>query len=298
MTPVTVAVFNAHPDTIAMLHLALQHAGVTTIDAPLREFDRGTASALAFLRRHEPDAVVYDVSPQRRLNELASAVIQPGPNSHPRQVSITDRAHGWRFLDLLATVARLAGSGGVRSVVAESVLVKQQLLILNRAWKRSPHLRYADRIGAGVCALLMRPRRPIRSAIILKRSTLLSLRRPLTKGKYRWLFSRYGGSRAPRGPTREVMAAVVDMKQQNPTWVVKNVLVERDTVPEMKQGSSKPACRSRLQIAVSCSTGNEAACRRLPELGSSGSRRARHPVHQTSADQLDVIYSPINRCNC
>jgi hypothetical protein len=34
------------------------------------------------------------------------------------------------FLHLLATVARLAGPGGARSVVAESVLVKQQLLIL------------------------------------------------------------------------------------------------------------------------------------------------------------------------
>jgi putative transposase len=60
------------------------------------------------------------------------------------------------FLHLLATVARLAGPGGARSVVAESVLVKQQLLILNRSRKRSPHLRLSDRIVAGVCALLMR----------------------------------------------------------------------------------------------------------------------------------------------
>ena len=44
------------------------------------------------------------------------------------------------FLHLLATVARLAGPGGARSIVAESVLVKQQLLILNRSRKRSPHL--------------------------------------------------------------------------------------------------------------------------------------------------------------
>jgi putative transposase len=45
------------------------------------------------------------------------------------------------FLHLLATVARLAGSGGARSVVAESVLVKQQLLILNRSRARAPNLR-------------------------------------------------------------------------------------------------------------------------------------------------------------
>ena len=84
------------------------------------------------------------------------------------------------FLHLLATVARLAGPGGARSVVAESVLVKQQLLILNRSRKRSPHLRLSDRIVAGLCALLMRPGRLIRSAIVLKPSTLLSLHRALT----------------------------------------------------------------------------------------------------------------------
>ena len=61
------------------------------------------------------------------------------------------------FLHLLVTVARLAGPGGARSVVAESVLVKQQLLILNRSRKRSPSLRLSDRMVAGLCALLIRP---------------------------------------------------------------------------------------------------------------------------------------------
>ena len=37
------------------------------------------------------------------------------------------------FLHLLTTLARLAGPGGARAVVAESVLVKHQLLILNPA---------------------------------------------------------------------------------------------------------------------------------------------------------------------
>jgi hypothetical protein len=41
------------------------------------------------------------------------------------------------FLHVLATVARLAGPGGARAVVAESVLVKQQLLMLNRSRRRS-----------------------------------------------------------------------------------------------------------------------------------------------------------------
>jgi hypothetical protein len=35
------------------------------------------------------------------------------------------------FVDLIVTVVRLVGPGSVRSVVAESVLVKHQLRILN-----------------------------------------------------------------------------------------------------------------------------------------------------------------------
>ena len=88
------------------------------------------------------------------------------------------------FLHLLATVARLAGPGGVGSVVAESVPVKHQLLILNRSRKRSPNLRFADRMVAGLCALVMRPGRLIRSAIVLKPSTLVSLHRMLITRKY------------------------------------------------------------------------------------------------------------------
>jgi hypothetical protein len=55
------------------------------------------------------------------------------------------------FLHILATVARLAGPGGARAVVAESDLVKQQLLMLNRSRRRFPNLRLADRVVAGVC---------------------------------------------------------------------------------------------------------------------------------------------------
>jgi hypothetical protein len=43
------------------------------------------------------------------------------------------------FLPLLATIARLAGPGGARSVVAESVLVKQQLLILKLIIRENGH---------------------------------------------------------------------------------------------------------------------------------------------------------------
>jgi putative transposase len=123
------------------------------------------------------------------------------------------------FLHLLTTVARLAGPGGARAVVAESVLVKHQLLVLNRSRKRSPTLRPADRVIAGLCAVFIRPSRVIRSAIVFKPSTLLSLHRALIQQKYRRLFSSSRPTKpGPKGPSQEVIAAVVGMKQRNPSW--------------------------------------------------------------------------------
>src|SRR5881396_1322344 len=88
-------------------------------------------------------------------------------------------------------------------MVAQSVLVKHQRLILNRSRKRSPNLRFADRMVAGLCALVMRPGRLIRSAIVLKPSTLLSLHRALTQRKYRRLFSSTVPTKpGPKGPRR------------------------------------------------------------------------------------------------
>jgi hypothetical protein len=77
------------------------------------------------------------------------------------------------FIHFIAVLARLLGPGGVRSLVAESLLLKHQILILNRSRKRSPHLHASDRILAGLLALLLRPTRLLRSAIVLKPSTLL-----------------------------------------------------------------------------------------------------------------------------
>jgi hypothetical protein len=123
------------------------------------------------------------------------------------------------FLHLLTTIARLAGPGGARAVVAESVLVRHQLLILNRSRHRAPNLRLADRMVAGVCALIMRPGRLIRAAIVLQPSTLVRFHRALVQRKYRLLFSStVRKTPGPKGPRAEVIAAVVAMKQRNPTW--------------------------------------------------------------------------------
>jgi putative transposase len=85
------------------------------------------------------------------------------------------------FVHVIVTLFRLWGPGGIRSVVAESVIVKHQLLILNRSRQRVPNLRASNRFVAGLCGLFIQPAGLIRSAIVLKPITLLNLHQALIK---------------------------------------------------------------------------------------------------------------------
>ena len=88
-------------------------------------------------------------------------------------------------------------------MVAESALIRHQPLILNRGRKRAPNLRAMDRLATGLLTLLMSPARILRSAIVLKPSTLLHLHNLLGKRKYRMLFSPQRGRRpGPKGPNK------------------------------------------------------------------------------------------------
>src|SRR5215468_8978476 len=123
------------------------------------------------------------------------------------------------LLHLITTILRIAQPGGLRSVLAESVLIKHQLLIVNRCRRRAPNLRVLDRLIAGLCSLWIRPKRLLRSAIALKPSTLLDFHRALVRRKYQILFSRKQKAKpGPRGPDADVIRAIVGMKQRNPTW--------------------------------------------------------------------------------
>src|ERR1035437_10280335 len=59
------------------------------------------------------------------------------------------------MVHLLTRLAVLLGTGGTRAVLAENILLKQQLLVLQRPRRRAPNLRTADRWLFGFCALYM-----------------------------------------------------------------------------------------------------------------------------------------------
>src|SRR5215470_14173787 len=118
---------------------------------------------------------------------------------------------------LITTVFRLARPGGLRAVVAESVLAKHQMLILNRSRRRALNLCIRDRLIAGFCSLWIKPSRLRKVAIAFKASTLISLHRALVQRKYRLLFSPKQRTKpGPKGPTTDLIRAVVEMKKRNP----------------------------------------------------------------------------------
>ena len=123
------------------------------------------------------------------------------------------------FIDLLTTLAKLFRPGGARAVIAENLLLKQQLIIHSRSRQRAPNLTTLDRILMGLFSMFMNPHRIARAAIIIKPSTLLLFHNALKKQKYRLLYSPGGGRKpGPKGPSREVIEAIVAMKQRNPRF--------------------------------------------------------------------------------
>ena len=123
------------------------------------------------------------------------------------------------FLHLVVTVARLVGPGGARAVVADSLLMKQQLLVLSRTRRRAPPLSATDRVLFGLWALFLSPQRIRRAAVILKSSTLFRFHAALVKRKYSLLYSpRNRAKPGPKGPSQELIRVIVELKQRNPRF--------------------------------------------------------------------------------
>jgi len=120
---------------------------------------------------------------------------------------------------LIVTIIRIIAPSGARTVVAESLLLKHQLLILNRSRRKAPPLRALDRILLGLTAILVSPQRIVKVAVAIRPTTLLRFHRALVRRKYRSLFSAKTARRpGPKGPSKELIAVVLEIKRLNPRF--------------------------------------------------------------------------------
>ena len=65
---------------------------------------------------------------------------------------------------LLTTLAKLLGPGGAKAIIANSLLMKQQLIVINRSRRRAPNLTVIDRLLLGFWSLFLSPHRIRRAA--------------------------------------------------------------------------------------------------------------------------------------
>ena len=116
--------------------------------------------------------------------------------------------------------AKLCGPGGVRAVIAENLLLKQQLIVVRRARRRAPNLTSSDRLLCGFWSLFLGPGRIRNAAIAFRPSTLLAFHQALVRRKYRRLFSSPPDPKkpGPRGPDEALVRAIVELKSRNPRF--------------------------------------------------------------------------------
>ena len=64
-------------------------------------------------------------------------------------------------------------------------------------------------------------------AIVLKPSTIISFHRAWVKQIYRWLFTpKRRGKPGPKGPSEEIIAAILEMKRRNPRFGCRRIAQE------------------------------------------------------------------------
>ena len=78
------------------------------------------------------------------------------------------------LLHLTVMAAKLCGPGGVRAVMAENLLLKQQLIVLRRGRQRAPNLSPSDRLLCGFWSLFLSQARVRKVAVAFRPSTLLA----------------------------------------------------------------------------------------------------------------------------
>jgi putative transposase len=122
------------------------------------------------------------------------------------------------LLRVAVITARVCGPGGVRAVIAENLLLKQQLIVLRRARQRAPNLTLRDRLLCGFGSLFLGPERIRRVAIGVR--TLLSFHQALVRRKYSRLFSSSPCPKkaGPKGPSAALIQAIVELKSRNPRF--------------------------------------------------------------------------------
>ena len=132
----------------------------------------------------------------------------------------------WLF-NVLSVIIRLLKPGGVRALAAENLVLRQQLIVINRIRRRAPRLTQMDRFVFGFFTALIQPKRLSKIAIILKPAMLIKFHQALVKQKYHQLSSPKTHQKpGPKGPEQAVIDAILEMKRRNPRFGYRRIAMQ------------------------------------------------------------------------
>ncbi len=128
---------------------------------------------------------------------------------------------------LLITLFTLLKPGGVKAIASENLILRQQLIVVQRTSKRAPNLKSFDRFIFGLFAGLINIARLRKIAIIVKPVTLLELHKALVNRKYRQLYSNKSNKKPGRkSPSKEIIDLVLEMKKRNPNYGYRRISMQ------------------------------------------------------------------------
>jgi len=101
---------------------------------------------------------------------------------------------------VLRALALASKPRGKKQLIAENMLLRKQLILVNRSRKRAPNLSFADRLTFGYLCSFIKSSRLRRLAIIVKPSMLIKFHKALIKKNIRLYFLiKINGSRNQPG---------------------------------------------------------------------------------------------------
>ena len=123
------------------------------------------------------------------------------------------------LIHFVVTLIKLLKPGGVKRVMAESLAMRQQLIVAKRGQRRAPKLTTYDRFFFGALAFFVDSCRLQKVAVIIKPATVLKFHRILVKRKYHRLYSSKSKKMpGPKGPDPSLIDMVLELKKRNPKF--------------------------------------------------------------------------------
>ena len=127
----------------------------------------------------------------------------------------------------LRSLAMLAKPGGKKSLMAENIMLRKQLIILSRRRKRAPNLNPWQRLFFAFITMIINPKRLLKISIGIKPSLLIKFHKALIKRKYSALFSNKSKCKpGPAGPSQELIQAILAMKQRNSRFGCRRIAMQ------------------------------------------------------------------------